>query len=239
MSIPTNDQGLRTGNQAGLQTSDKPLGRDDLARLVARDIQPGSFVNLGIGQPTLVSNYLEPEQNITLHTENGMLGMGPEAAGDQIDGDLINAGKIPVTELPGASYFHHADSFAIMRGGHLDICVLGAYQVSAAGDLANWHTGEPGAIPAVGGAMDLAIGAKRTFVMMNLLTRDGRSKIVPECSYPLTGVACVSRIYTDYAVFDIEPEGVSVRDLFGTTMAELQELIAVPLRDATHATVAI
>ena len=143
---------------------------------MARDIEPGSFVNLGIGQPTLVSNYLEPEQNITLHTENGMLGMGPEAAGDQIDGDLINAGKIPVTELPGASYFHHADSFAIMRGGHLDICVLGAFQVSATGDLANWHTGAPDAIPAVGGAMDLATGAKDVFVMMTLLTREGVSK---------------------------------------------------------------
>ena len=218
--------------------SDRPLDKDELARRVAHDIPDGSFVNLGIGLPTKVSNFLDPSSGVVLHTENGMLGMGPEARGGQVDPDLMNAGKIAVTELPGASYFHHADSFAMMRGGHLDICVLGAYQVSAAGDLANWHTGEPGAIPAVGGAMDLAIGAKRTFVMMNLLTRDGRSKIVPECSYPLTGVACVSRIYTDYAVFDIEPEGVSVRDLFGTTMAELQELIAVPLRDATHATVA-
>jgi 3-oxoadipate CoA-transferase beta subunit len=159
--------------ETSIQTSETPLGRDDLARMVARDIAPGSFVNLGIGQPTLVSNYLVPEQNITLHTENGMLGMGPVATGDQIDGDLINAGKIPVTELPGASYFHHADSFAIMRGGHLDICVLGAFQVSATGDLANWHTGAPDAIPAVGGAMDLATGAKDVFVMMTLLTREG------------------------------------------------------------------
>ena len=222
----------------GAVNSDRPLDKDELARRVAHDIPDGSFVNLGIGLPTKVSNFLDPSSGVVLHTENGMLGMGPEAHGDQVDPDLMNAGKIAVTELPGASYFHHADSFAMMRGGHLDICVLGAYQVSAAGDLANWHTGEPGAIPAVGGAMDLAIGAKRTFVMMNLLTRDGRSKIVPECSYPLTGVACVSRIYTDYAVFDIEPEGVAVRDLFGTTMAELQELIAVPLRDATYATVA-
>ena len=191
---------------ASIQTSDKPLGRDDLARLVARDIKPGSFVNLGIGQPTLVSNYLQPEQNITLHTENGMLGMGPEATGDQIDGDLINAGKIPVTELPGASYFHHADSFAIMRGGHLDICVLGAFQVSATGDLANWHTGAPDAIPAVGGAMDLATGAKDVFVMMTLLTRDGASKIVEACTYPLTGVGCVTRVYTDRAVFLTGPD---------------------------------
>src|SRR5919112_5226104 len=189
--------------ETSLQKAEKPLGRDDLARLVARDIKPGSFVNLGIGQPTLVSNYLQPEQSITLHTENGMLGMGPVATGDQIDEDLINAGKIPVTELPGASYFHHADSFAIMRGGHLDICVLGAFQVSARGDLANWHTGAPGAIPAVGGAMDLAIGAKHTWVMMTLFAKDGRAKLVPECSYPLTGLACVSRVYTDLAVFDI------------------------------------
>ena len=209
-------------HQAGIQTSDKPLGRDDLARLVARDIDPGSFVNLGIGQPTLVSNYLEPEQNITLHTENGMLGMGPEATGDQIDGDLINAGKIPVTELPGASYFHHADSFAIMRGGHLDICVLGAFQVSATGDLANWHTGAPDAIPAVGGAMDLATGAKDVFVMMTLLTRDGASKLVETCTYPLTGIGCVTRVYTDKAVFLTGPDGVQVRETFGCTLEELQ-----------------
>src|SRR5690349_23538438 len=162
-----------------IQTSTTPLGRDDLARLVARDIAPGSFVNLGIGQPTLVSNYLTEDQDITLHTENGMLGMGPEAQGDEIDGDLINAGKIPVTELPGAAFFHHADSFAMMRGGHLDICVLGAFQVSVSGDLANWHTGEADAIPAVGGAMDLAIGAKRTFIMMEHFTKAGESKIVP------------------------------------------------------------
>src|SRR5207342_697721 len=207
--------------QTGIQTSEKPLGRDDLARLVARDIQPGSFVNLGIGQPTLVSNYLEPEQNITLHTENGMLGMGPEATGDQIDGDLINAGKIPVTELPGASYFHHADSFAIMRGGHLDICVLGAFQVSATGDLANWHTGAPDAIPAVGGAMDLAIGAKSVFVMMTLFAKDGTPKLVPECTYPLTGVGCVSRVYTDVAVFDLTPDGVVVTETFGISFEEL------------------
>jgi 3-oxoadipate CoA-transferase beta subunit len=215
-----------------LQTSDKPLGRDDLARVVAKDIRPGSFVNLGIGQPTLVSNYLLPEQDITLHTENGMLGMGPEAVGDEIDGDLINAGKIPVTELPGASYFHHADSFAIMRGGHLDICVLGAFQVSARGDLANWHTGAPDAIPAVGGAMDLATGAKDVFVMMTLLTRDGASKIVETCTYPLTGIGCVTRVYTDKAVFLTGPDGVSVRETFGCTFEELQELVPVPLKAA-------
>ncbi|MDN3936238.1 MULTISPECIES: 3-oxoacid CoA-transferase subunit B [unclassified Arthrobacter] len=218
--------------QESLRRSEEPLGRDELARLVARDIAPGSFVNLGIGQPTLVSNYLEPEQNVTLHTENGMLGMGPEATGGQIDGDLINAGKIPVTELPGASYFHHADSFAIMRGGHLDICVLGAFQVSGTGDLANWHTGAPDAIPAVGGAMDLATGAKDVFVMMTLLTRDGVSKLVETCTYPLTGIGCVTRVYTDKAVFLIGPDGVTVRETFGCTLADLQAVVPVPLTAA-------
>jgi 3-oxoadipate CoA-transferase beta subunit len=207
------------------------LGTEELAALVARDIPNGSFVNLGIGQPTKVSNHLAPGSGIVLHTENGMLAMGPEAHGDEIDPDLINAGKIPVTELPGASYFHHADSVAMMRGGHLDYCVLGAFQVSATGDLANWHTGETEAIPAVGGAMDLATGAKQTFVMMTLLTRDGKSKLVPECTYPLTGMACVSRVYTDLAVFLIEERGVVVRDLFGISFPELQGLIDVPLLD--------
>ena len=183
-----------------------------------------------------MSNHLASGSGIVLHTENGMLGMGPEAYGDDIDPDLINAGKIPVTELPGASYFHHADSFAMMRGGHLDYCVLGAFQVSATGDLANWHTGKPDAIPAVGGAMDLAIGAKQTFVMMTLLTRDGQPKLVPECTYPLTGVACVSRVYTDLAVFLITADGVVVRDLFGITLPELQELVDVPLLDGTEPT---
>lgn len=206
------------------------LGRDELAALVARDIPAGSYVNLGIGQPTTVSNFLTPGSGVTLHTENGMLGMGPEAHGDEVDLDLINAGKIPVTELPGASYFHHADSFAMMRGGHLDICVLGAYQVSEFGDLANWHTGEESDIPAVGGAMDLAIGAKQTFVMMSLLTREGKSKIVPECTYPLTGVRCVSRIYTDMAVFLLDRSGVTVRETFGISFAELTDLVPVPLR---------
>ena len=212
------------------------LGKAELAALVAADIPDGAFVNLGIGQPTLVSNYLAPDSGVTLHTENGMLGMGPEAHGDDVDPDLINAGKIPVTELPGASYFHHADSFAMMRGGHLDICVLGAYQVSARGDLANWHTGEPGAIPAVGGAMDLAIGAKDTFVMMTLTTRDGQSKIVEACTYPHTGVGCVTRIYTDVPVFLIDREGgdgsVVVRETHGVSFEELEALVPVPLRRA-------
>jgi 3-oxoadipate CoA-transferase beta subunit len=170
---------------------------------------------------------------LVLHTENGMLGMGPEARGNDVDPDLVNAGKVPVTELPGASYFHHADSFAMMRGGHLDVCVLGAYQVSATGDLANWHTGAADDIPAVGGAMDLAIGAKQTFVMMTLLDRAGRSKLVAECTYPLTGLACVSRVYTDLAVFVIESDGVVVRDVFGLDFDRLAGLVDVPLVDGT------
>jgi 3-oxoadipate CoA-transferase, beta subunit len=210
------------------------LSREDLARLVAQDIQPGSFVNLGIGQPTSVSNYLTAEQDITLHTENGMLGMGPEAHGDEIDQDLINAGKVPVTEVPGASYFHHADSFAMMRGGHLDVCVLGAFQVSATGDLANWHTGAPDAIPAVGGAMDLATGAKDVYVMMSLFAKDGTPKLVPECSYPLTGVGCVTRVYTNDAVFLLTPEGVRVRETFGTTLEELQSKMDIKLLPPTE-----
>ncbi|GAB3272909.1 3-oxoacid CoA-transferase subunit B [Sinomonas notoginsengisoli] len=219
----------QTTSNAVPQTSGTTLNRDDMAKLVARDIAPGSFVNLGIGQPTNVSNYLTAEQDITLHTENGMLGMGPVAVGEEIDPDLINAGKIPVTELPGASYFHHADSFAIMRGGHLDVCVLGAFQVSATGDLANWHTGAPDAIPAVGGAMDLATGAKDVYVMMNLQAKDGTSKLVPELSYPVTGVGCVTRVYTEKAVFLITPEGVRVRETFGIAFEDLQDLVEVPL----------
>jgi 3-oxoadipate CoA-transferase, beta subunit len=207
------------------------LGKDALAALVAADIPHGAYVNLGIGQPTLVSNYLTPADAVTLHTENGMLGMGPEAHGDEVDLDLINAGKIPVTELPGASYFHHADSFAMMRGGHLDICVLGAFQVSTTGDLANWHTGAPDAIPAVGGAMDLAIGAKKTCVMMEHLTRSGASKLVERCTYPLTGIGCVSRIYTDLAVLDVTSGGLQVVEIFnGLPFEELQRLSGVPLK---------
>ena len=210
------------------------LTRDQLAERVARDIPRGAYVNLGIGMPTKVSDYLEPDRRVTLHTENGMLGMGPEAHGEQIDLDLINAGKIPVTELPGASYFHHADSFAMMRGGHLDLCVLGAFQVSAAGDLANWHTGKPGAIPAVGGAMDLAIGARRTVVMMELLTRKGKSKLVEACTYPVTALGCVSRVYTDVAVFDLTDEGVAVLEIFGDdTIHALRETTGLTLIDAT------
>lgn len=215
--------------------SNEPLTRIEMAQRVAADIPVGSYVNLGIGIPTTVSNYLTPEQEITLHTENGMLGMGPEAVGIEIDQDLINAGKIPVTELPGCSYFHHADSFAMMRGGHLDIAVLGAFQVSARGDLANWHTGAPDAIPAVGGAMDLAVGAKNVFVMMELTTKQGTSKLVEQLSYPATGLECVTRIYTEVAIFDIDPEvGVTVTDTFGAaTLDSLRELTGIQLFDGT------
>ena len=205
------------------------IDRDTMAEVVAADIPRGSFVNLGIGLPTTVANHLTPDRGVMLHTENGMLGMGPEAHGDDIDPDLINAGKVPVTELPGASYFHHADSFAMMRGGHLDVCVLGAYQVSVTGDLANWHTGRPEDIPAVGGAMDLATGAKETFVMMSLLDRSGASKLVATCTYPLTGVGCVTRVYTDQAVLLITPHGVVVRETFGPDLAALRELTGIPL----------
>ncbi|WP_324789531.1 3-oxoacid CoA-transferase subunit B [Streptomyces sp. H51] len=211
-----------------------PLGKHDIAALIARDIPRGAYVNLGIGQPTLVADHLPADSGVVLHTENGMLNMGPAAHGDEIDPDLTNAGKIPVTELPGAAYFHHADSFAMMRGGHLDVCVLGAFQVSAAGDLANWHTGEPDAIPAVGGAMDLAIGAKKVFVMMTLFTKTGAPKLVPRCTYPLTGLGCVDRVYTDLAVFDIIPEGVVVRETFGITLDELAGRLDLPLATAGH-----
>ena len=197
------------------------ITREELARRIAADIAEGSYVNLGIGAPTLVANHLSADREIILHTENGLLGMGraPDAAA--IDPDVINAGKQPVTTVPGAAYFHHADSFAMMRGGHLDVCVLGAFQVSQSGDLANWSTGAPGAIPAVGGAMDLAIGAKSVYVMTDLLAKDGTSKLVDACTYPLTGVGCVTRVYTDHAIFDVTPDGFSVRESFGDNTVEM------------------
>ncbi len=213
---------------------DHPLSTDELAAVIARDIPHGSYVNLGIGQPTRIADHLPAERQVVLHTENGMLGMGPAAIGDQIDPDLTNAGKVPVTELPGAAYFHHADSFAMMRGGHLDVCVLGAYQVSTDGDLANWHTGRPGAIPAVGGAMDLAIGAKDVFVMMNLFTKAGESKLVRRCTYPLTGVGCVSRVYSDHGVFDLRADGVHLTESFGITRSQLQERLGIELLEETR-----
>ena len=209
------------------------LTRPQLAARVAADIPDGAVVNLGIGLPTLVANALPAGREIVLHSENGILGMGPAPAAGDEDWDVINAGKQAVTVLPGAAYFHHADSFAMMRGGHLDYCVLGGFQVSRTGDLANWHTGAEGAIPAVGGAMDLAIGARHVFVMMEHLTRDGQSKIVERCSYPLTGIGCVERVYTDLATLDITGGGVVARDLVdGLPFAELQRLTGIALVDA-------
>ncbi|PAT34799.1 3-oxoacid CoA-transferase subunit B [Vandammella animalimorsus] len=207
--------------------------KDELARRVAQDIHDGAYVNLGIGMPTLVANHIPAGREVVLHSENGILGMGPAPAVGQEDYDLINAGKQPVSLLPGGSFFHHADSFAMMRGGHLDICVLGAFQVSATGDLANWSTGEPSAIPAVGGAMDLAIGARQTWVMMDLCTKDGQSKVVAQCTYPLTGLGCVKRIYTDLATLECTPEGLRLIDTVpGMSLDELQSLIGLPLQPA-------
>ncbi|MDM0012377.1 3-oxoacid CoA-transferase subunit B [Variovorax sp. J22P168] len=204
--------------------------KDQLAARVARDIFDGAIVNLGIGQPTLVANHLPAGREVILHSENGILGMGPAAGEGDEDFDLINAGKQPVTLLPGGAFFHHADSFAMMRGGHLDICVLGAFQVSATGDLANWSTGEAGAIPAVGGAMDLAVGARQTWVMMDLLTKKGESKVVASCSYPLTGVGCVKRIYSDLATLECSPSGLRLIDTVdGLGREQLQNLIGLPI----------
>lgn len=207
--------------------------KDELAARVAQDIPEGATVNLGIGQPTLVANHIPASREVLLHSENGILGMGPAPAKGLEDYDLINAGKQPVTLLPGGAYFHHADSFAMMRGGHLDICVLGAFQVSATGDLANWHTGEADAIPAVGGAMDLAVGAKQTWVMMDLQTKQGQSKLVQACSYPLTGIGCVKRVYTDLATLACTPQGLVVIDTVdGLGLEEFSALIGLPLKAA-------
>lgn len=204
--------------------------KDQMAARVAQDIPEGAYVNLGIGMPTQVANHLPQGLEVILHSENGILGMGPAPAAGQEDYDLINAGKQPVTLMAGGAFFHHADSFSMMRGGHLDICVLGAFQVSEQGDLANWHTGEPGAIPAVGGAMDLAIGAKQTWVMMDLLTKQGTSKVVRTCSYPVTGLACVKRIYTDLATLEVRPQGLRLIDVVdGLSRDELAQLVGLPI----------
>ena len=207
----------------------KKLSRNEMAQRVAEDILEGAYVNLGIGVPTLVANYLG-DKEVFLHSANGVLGMGPSPAPGEEDDDLINAGKQHVTLLAGGAYFHHADSFSMMRGGHIDIAVLGAFQVSVKGDLANWHTGAEGSIPAVGGAMDLATGARQVFVMMDHLTKTGESKLVPQCTYPLTGIGCVSRIYTDLAILDVTAQGLLVREILADISFEaLQELSGVPL----------
>lgn len=208
----------------------KKLTRAEIAARLARDIPEGAYVNLGIGLPTLVAACLPRDREIVLHSENGVLGMGPPPPKGEEDYDMVNAGKQPVTKLPGASFFHHADSFAMMRGGHIDICVLGAYQVSATGDLANWRTGDPNAIPAVGGAMDLAAGAKRVYIMMEHCTSTGDSKLVERCTYPLTGIGCVSRIYTDLAVIDVTPHGLVASEwVDGLSFDQLARLTAAPL----------
>ena len=213
-----------------MSTRYKARSKDELARRVAQDIFDGAIVNLGIGMPTLVANHIPTSREVVLHSENGILGMGPAPLAGTEDYDLINAGKQPVTLLPGGAFFHHADSFAMMRGGHIDICVLGAFQVSTTGDLANWSTGEPGAVPAVGGAMDLATGAKQTWVMMDLLTKNGVSKIVERCSYPLTGIACVKRVYTDLATFFCTTQGLQLLDVVdGVDRDELEAILGVPL----------
>ncbi|NDG35708.1 MAG: CoA transferase subunit B [Betaproteobacteria bacterium] len=208
-----------------------PLSREQIAQRIASELRDGYFVNLGIGMPTLVANHIPQDREIVLQSENGLLGMGPAPEPGAEDYDLINAGKQPVTLMPGASFFHHADSFAMMRGGHLDLCVLGAFQVAVNGDLANWHTGQSEAIPAVGGAMDLASGAKQVFVMMELLTKNGESKLVERCTYPLTGLRCVSRVYTDLATIYISPDGLMVADLIeGLSLEDLIGLSGVPMQ---------
>lgn len=205
--------------------------RTEIARRVAQDIPEGAYVNLGIGLPTKIADYLPSDQEIFLHSENGLLGMGPAPDPREQDSELINAGKEFVTLLRGGCYFHHGDSFTMMRGGHIDLCVLGAFQVAANGDLANWHTGAPDAIPAVGGAMDLAVGAKKVYVTMEHVTKKGEPKIVEQCSYPLTGIGCVNRIYTDLAVIDITPQGLRVLEMVdGLSLGELQNLTAAPLQ---------
>ena len=197
----------------------------------AQELRDGFYVNLGIGIPTLVSNYIPAGMKVSLQSENGMLGMGPFPYEGEEDADLINAGKQTITELPTTSYFSSADSFAMIRGGHIDLSILGAMQVAENGDLANWHTGRAGDIPAVGGAMDLAVGAKHTWVMMEHTTKAGEAKIVQRCSYPLTGLACVSRVYTDLAVIDLADGLATVRArVDGLTAADLQRLTGVPLR---------
>jgi len=209
----------------------KKFDRKQMAARVAQDIPEGAYVNLGIGLPTLVADFLPKGREIILHSENGVLGIGPRPPKGEEDEDLINAGKEPVTLLTGGSFFHHADSFGMIRGRHLDFCVLGAFQVSAAGDIANWHTGAPDAIPAVGGAMDLAVGAKQVLVMMEHLTKDGKSKVVERCTYPLTGARCVTRIYTDLAVMDVRPDGLHLVEILADiSFDELQRLNGVALK---------
>jgi len=205
----------------------KGWSRQQMAQRAALDIPDGAYVNLGIGIPEMVAQYVPEGREVIYHTENGLLGMGPTPPEGEEDPELINAGKKPVTTLPGAAFFHHADSFAMIRGQHIDVCVLGAMQVSEQGDLANWSTGEPDAIPAVGGAMDLVAGVKTIYVITQHCTRDGQSKLVDSCTYPLTGKAVVSRIYTDLAVIDVVAGGFKIVELApGITLADVQQKTA-------------
>lgn len=204
--------------------------REEMAQNIARDIPDGSYVNLGIGMPELVANYIPENREVVFHTENGLLGIGPSPADGQEDDEMINAGKKPVTANKGAAFFHHADSFAMIRGGHIDICVLGAFQISENGDLANWSTGEPKAIPAVGGAMDLVQGVKHVIIITKHTTKDGKPKIVKECSYPLTGKGVVDRIYTDLAIIDITDKGLFIKEMapgvdFDTLQSKTEALL--------------
>lgn len=212
-----------------------PWSVDEIARYVAQDIQEGMYVNLGIGQPTKVADFLPDDKDIFLHSENGVLGMGPEPTAGEEDGDLINAGKQYITLLKGGSYFHHGDSFTMIRGGHIDLCVLGAFEVAENGDIANWFLGRPKDIPAVGGAMDLAVGAKKVYVMMDHVNRNGAPKIVEKLKLPITGKKCVNRIYTDLAVIDVTDQGLKVRKMVdGLTFTELQAKTGAKLIDNTQ-----
>ena len=207
-----------------------PLTREQMAWRAAQDLPEGAYVNLGIGIPTLAASYVPPGREVIFHSENGILGMGPKPEPGEEDPYMVDAGKNKTTLVKGGCFVHHADAFLMIRGGHLDVCVLGAFQVSAGGDLANWHTGAADAIPAVGGAMDLAIGAKKTYVMMEHTTKSGEMKIVERCSYPLTGIGCVARIYTDLAVIDVTPRGLVVLNVVeGLGHDELQSLTGAPL----------
>jgi len=208
-----------------------PLSVDEIAKRVAQDIEEGMYVNLGIGQPTKVADFLPKDKDIFLHSENGVLGMGPAPEEADRDGDLINAGKQYITLLKGGSYFHHGDSFAMIRGGHIDLCVLGAFEVAKNGDIANWFLGRPKDIPAVGGAMDLAVGAKKVYVIMDHVSKNGEPKIVESLNLPITGEKCVNRIYTDLAVIDITEQGLVVRDMVeGLTFNELQSKTGATLQ---------
>ena len=207
--------------------------REQMAARAAQDIPDGSYVNLGIGIPELVAKFVPEGREFIYHTENGMLGMGPPPTEEELDLDLMNAGKKYVTEVPGAAYFHHADSFSMIRGGHIDVCVLGTMQVAENGDIANWSTGEPGAIPAIGGAMDLVQGVDHIYVITQHTTKAGEPKLVERCSYPLTGAGVVSRIYTNLAVIDVTAEGFRVFELApGITFEEVERKTGAPIQPA-------